>query len=239
MASCNGLEASVSYGSYGTKEKEEVIEVIVRCQEPKGDLREKGYVVCIDLSGSMQSENRLRAVKAGLLAQLDILVQELSSLSLTDLETKTRAEKTEYLSPKHLGHMSFVTFANTAQVAWSNSAPEFSDMDPWTVVESFSARGNTALYDGVYLTLEQVTKSCLPCTVLIMTDGSANKGFSDPGSFTQLYSLFPESCNLIAAGIGSQYSERLINISPVNFNHASTVDDLIDLAGNVISDIAL
>jgi hypothetical protein len=231
MASSD-VQAYSSYSTYGTGVKANLIEVEIGDLQPATSTSQKGYVFCIDVSGSMTGE-RLTAAKCGTSAQLTILVRELSGKSLTEVEAMSGAEKLTYLSPKYVGYISIITFSVDAKVVWNNAN---ATVDPWTVISKLDALSSTNLYAGVELTLQEVEKSKVPCTVVIATDGDATDGFKTVLPFKNIYERFPPGTNLITVGIGRQFSDVLINIPPAKFCHALDRRNIIEIAGNVLSE---
>jgi Mg-chelatase subunit ChlD len=235
MACQDSLIATVAYGSFGRVDQEDVLEVIISDQIGSiGNLSQKGFVIIIDTSGSMNDDGRIIAVKSALKAQFDILTSRLCDKSIEEVIVMDGTDKTQILI-NQMGHLSLITFSNWSNLLWTSSTPSSSNL--WNIVDNLSCSGNTNLYAGIELGFKQVISAQCQCTVLILTDGLANYGPCHVSFFNDLYAKFPASTNLIAAGIGEKYSSHLIDISPVNFNHVHGQSELIEMSGSVISDL--
>lgn len=234
MASTTPLKATAVYDDYGTKAyKAELVEIKILNPEPAASLINKGLIFVIDVSGSMNFENRLATVKIGLQTTLDILVHKVSEAPLSEIEIMDTNTKANFL--QKVGYIAFIVFGKLANLVWDST----SKVNPYKVVNDLHADGNTNLYGGVNLALSKVNEVKQPCTVIIFTDGDANESVTDKASFISLYGKFPSSTTLISAGIGNNYTSDLISLSPVSFSHIAGPTQMIEFMGSVISDFIL
>lgn len=234
MAATNSSRAQVVYDDYGIKEyKTELCCVEIFDPERPGSLINKGLIFVIDISDSMNDDNRLSTVKIGMKTTLDLLIHKVSNLDLDDVETMPTQKKIKHLS--EIGYIAFITFAREINFVWDNGSSE----NPYELISNLRGGDSTNLYGGVSMALSKCLEVKQPCTVIILTDGDANLGYTDEASFKSLYSKFPSTSTLLSVGVGNDYRSKLLSISPVSFTHTLRPTQMIEFMGSVVSDFIL
>lgn len=232
MSSDNSIRAFRCFGSYGTSVKVDVTWIKIKNVMRTESLKNKAYVISIDVSGSMENEDRLISVKAGVKAQLNALVSILSKKKIYDM---TKEEKNSYLSPKYIGHLAIYTFSNEVQLIYSNYTHP--DKNPWDLVEELEPLYQTDLYRGISIPLEKIIEldeNNIVSTFIVLTDGFPTVGLRDIKSYKSLFERIPRSTNFITVGVGNSYESRLIDLEPANFNHAHNQPNLVEFAASTL-----
>lgn len=232
MSSQNSICAFRCFGSYGTSAKADVTWIRIKNVVETDSLKNKAYIISIDVSGSMDDENRLISVKAGVKAQLNTLVSILSKKKISEMSVD---DKISYLSPKYIGHLAIYTFTDEVKLIYSNHMHP--DENPWSLVEELEPLYQTNLYQGIATPLEKIIeldKNDIVSTFIVLTDGVPTVGSKDIKSYKSLFERIPHSTNFITVGVGSSYESRLLDLEPANFNHAQNQSNLVEFAASTL-----